>query len=1037
PALIAGVNAVSVPLVLSFTTCSIQLKFKNKFVWSMNRESDDDFRSPRPTIPFPAAPRRPEKKGSVQSIPVLPVSSSASSFDIKEPGPSTTADACTICSKNLAHLNDLRKIAHVNKCLDAQESNSNHAKATEKWSNTIDCPLCGEPQPPGPHRAAHAKRCGKIHKIAPKELLRLMETQSRVTEVKKRSSIIHTKAPVPVKKEVIPLKLQGAPNSVFDESVQLAKALSASISEDAPHVEAQPTQEFTRIPDPNEKRRKRPRSYAIVELAPRSCKCEVIQKVHERFVEAFKVRKVNGEKESHSDICKQNSSRTSVFMQRQARLLEKLERLERLSEDLSVLAGSDIASDVEILCEDGNLKAHRSLLRARTSLLNGNDSQAGTPSIEIKESRKIVACWLQYAYSGKIEWLSEDTDKIRRLAERFGPDDLVPLCARMKPSGSVDELANEASVANEPTSSLGPAAKVEAGSHESVSHTVSSTPSPESDVVVTPSPESDVVVPEALRVNLEEPGTSREKEDNSIDTEDPLQGINLADSSVNSSADVECITIEDSDVSGSKGIQGAEDNIAEDMQEESTTSRPKEGNCTDSSHRSDVEAMQITLFDMPEDFNNSSVPSRTNKSPDLFDERSKAAEDVVEDFSWNYTPLRTTISKSRRCSLATSGDQQLISPQQMNAITASEGKRASASDDLNHGHGAYEDEYFNYQDPCLEDAWYEPVEMSQLSLSQSVEEPAENPLPSHMEKASARRGRKISVKESSFGAPRPVTPLQSMEGQETNENSFTVNRDAPIVPPVAHSTPAEPTKKKARFGSNVKVLKTSGITPMPCYEGMTDEELKRELSKFGLKPMGRKRAVNMLRRIYDEVHPVIDPCTPTARPLSVEKTASASPQKGVKKARARGKALTSISEDAAAVSMPTSSTSNAPQEEDPLDEDFMDLGDKTLNEPRDEPPEESMIDDTGILPKDLEGMTQIFLAWLRRPENDHLYNHMLSLQPVLIDELHLRMSRADSAVCGIPKKALANVLDRLSITFSLPQPPGGRRGMNKTNRKRK
>lgn len=33
---------------------------------------------------------------------------------------------------------------------------------------------------------------------------------------------------------------------------------------------------FCRIFDPNEKRRKRPRSYALVELAPRSCKCEVM-----------------------------------------------------------------------------------------------------------------------------------------------------------------------------------------------------------------------------------------------------------------------------------------------------------------------------------------------------------------------------------------------------------------------------------------------------------------------------------------------------------------------------------------------------------------------------------------------------------------------------------------------------------------------------------------------------------------------------------------------------------------------------------------
>ncbi|VDK75011.1 unnamed protein product [Cylicostephanus goldi] len=160
-----------------------------------------------------------------------------------------------------------------------------------------------------------------------------------------------------------------------------------------------------------------------------------------------------------------------------------------------------------------------------------------------------------------------------------------------------------------------------------------------------------------------------------------------------------------------------------------------------------------------------------------------------------------------------------------------------------------------------------------------------------------------------------------MEGHETNENSFTINSDASnFVPPVAQSTPAEPAKKKARFGSNVKVLKTSGITPMPCYEGMTDEELKRELSKFGLKPMGRKRAVNMLRRIYDEVHPVIDPGTPTARPLLSENKAGTSPQKGGKKKKARDKALTTISEDTAAASLPTSSAENdAAHEEDSVD----------------------------------------------------------------------------------------------------------------------
>ncbi|KAJ1371675.1 hypothetical protein KIN20_033662 [Parelaphostrongylus tenuis] len=88
--------------------------------------------------------------------------------------------------------------------------------------------------------------------------------------------------------------------------------------------------------------------------------------------------------------------------------------------------------------------------------------------------------------------------------------------------------------------------------------------------------------------------------------------------------------------------------------------------------------------------------------------------------------------------------------------------------------------------------------------------------------------------------------------------------------------------------------------------------------------------------------------------------------------------------------------------------------------------EESMIDEE-LLPKDLEGMTRTFLTWLRDPENDELYNHLLSLQPVLLDELHLRMSRSDTSVCCIPKKALANILDHLGVTFSVPRVGRGRR----------
>ncbi|KAK5968409.1 hypothetical protein GCK32_012852, partial [Trichostrongylus colubriformis] len=373
----------------------------------------------------------------------------------------------------------------------------------------------------------------------------------------------------------------------------------------------------------------------------------------------------------------------------------------------------------------------------------------------------------------------------------------------------------------------------------------------------------------------------------------------------------------------------------------------------------------------------------------------------------------------------------------------------------------YRNEYFDYHDPFME-PWYDPVEIPAPSPSQSPSEPVkEDPVKDDTEtKSLSRSSRRRSSRIGRQSLTQIPTRLcsSSLEQAEATEDKNTpksvpahaasqdsffdtpvfLSKEAGIVendagagdpanfaqPFSQQTTPVQPAKKKARFGSNVKILKTSGITPMPNYDGMTDVELKRELARFGLKPMGRKRAVAMLKKIYTEVHPEIDPFTPTIRPLVVEKTGDGTPVSSrlakPKAPRKRGNLVKASKEATATVAeKPSTSNVQVTNVDDIDDDDFIDLGDQTLNEPRDEPVEESMIDDTGILPKDLEGMTDVFLKWLRQPDNDDLYNHLLSLQPVLIDELHQRMSRADTAVCVIPKKALANILDRLGVTFSM------------------
>ncbi|KAL3275571.1 hypothetical protein HHI36_020327 [Cryptolaemus montrouzieri] len=84
-------------------------------------------------------------------------------------------------------------------------------------------------------------------------------------------------------------------------------------------------------------------------------------------------------------------------------------------------------------------------------------------------------------------------------------------------------------------------------------------------------------------------------------------------------------------------------------------------------------------------------------------------------------------------------------------------------------------------------------------------------------------------------------------------------------------------KSESNITPNRKVIiKTENITPMANYDKMDTPVIVNELSKFGLKPLKRKRGVNLLKHIYEMTHPVVkskkavDGCHSIAKKLKMD-----------------------------------------------------------------------------------------------------------------------------------------------------------------------
>uniref|UniRef100_A0A915AHR0 BTB domain-containing protein n=1 Tax=Parascaris univalens TaxID=6257 RepID=A0A915AHR0_PARUN len=1051
--------------------------------------------------------------------------------------PEAKEDCCYVCKKDLHRLDELKKALHINSCLDQQEAESKYESSKQNWANTVDCPICGTPLQPGPFRAAHAKSCGRKHQVPGERLLSLMDTQAMVADVRKKSGLSHTKMNEPKIVMNKPRINKEEPRNAFDEEVKLAMALSASLDSSSG--------ENLSVPQPKQlqalrSRKLRPRSYSFVELEPRSCKCSVFEELQENFLRRFKVKRPGDFKEAMH----RRRMRSSLLLGDIRKCLQKLERLERLADDLSRYGS--LGGDVTIFSlENEAISVHRFIIAARVPLLLpliGSDD-----ILSLRDySTAALRCYVRFLYSSAIEWTENERPEVLTLANQYGPNGLAALCRspieftsqeepiskNLQHNLEVDRIASfEKNVLKQnPSSTDSPTMNsVKESTTSSAPFTVESSNEVEGngsgtrsgsccsedaleDESVNNSSQSSIVkcrgggIPDVnpgktstatetrnvicsgegneeankKQKNDEDPDASvvfvgelpaagkvskrfDESEGLEIDSGGWLEELLPSNDEIQQQAasgigNTGCSLLENRTLNPAKsrilpttmipdnspdvfGVS-AEDDERNNLKDANLMS--KDEGCSDNGK----DQVQIRIKNSQEEdhclelklgSSEASVEKLENNYSTT-EIKSKSPSSVAETSSLNYTLGYSPLPLPFDSFYDNMGNDPGTGREDFsNLLVGFDGgrKHKSAgcmpcvSDTAKPFSFARDDDEFKdslFESPIAQPALSRtPPRSCSNRLSDILCSPVARKRPPKAFVDPLKDSRKHSqvvhddvmgrldvigdclpARKLPFGVP--LSPIGKSGTEPSSSHIFTEVSPTKggIRTNVQYcSTPNADSTRLARrlseLGSNVKVLKTTNITPLPDFALMSDKQLKDELAKYGVRPMGRKRAVTLLKKIYDELHPVVESVSP----------------------------ISSKPKGRLAVAKLTDRINNE------LD-DGEDLRDKTLNRSLNEEDilEESCInvyDEDAPLPKDLDGMQIALLAWLRREDNADLYNTLLGLNPVSFEEFCGRLSRADTAVAKIPKKALMEILDRLHITFSLPADGWKRRREKKRN----
>ncbi|XP_077517736.1 mutagen-sensitive 312 isoform X2 [Amblyomma americanum] len=161
------------------------------------------------------------------------------------PSRATDACVCVVCRKDITSLDEPQRLAHVNRCLDgeAEEPVQEPVVSTPSRNGApsfvlLDCPLCERSFKTSEACKNHIKQCSTKLGMSPKQVIEAIRLQQRYVQERMAAGLPVVRrrrnapsdasaAPRAAKK---PRPVASVPKSKYQEEVQMARALSASLT---------------------------------------------------------------------------------------------------------------------------------------------------------------------------------------------------------------------------------------------------------------------------------------------------------------------------------------------------------------------------------------------------------------------------------------------------------------------------------------------------------------------------------------------------------------------------------------------------------------------------------------------------------------------------------------------------------------------------------------------------------------------------------------------------------------------------------------